>query len=53
MVKKGQKFKCGQCGVVVVVDEACGCNPCDIVCCGEPMKEVKPSPAAGAKKKAV
>lgn len=52
MAKKGTKYKCGQCGVVVVVDEACGCSPCDLLCCGEPMKEVK-APPAGAKKKAV
>ncbi len=52
MAKKGTKYKCGQCGVVVVVDEACGCSPCDLLCCGESMKEVK-APPAGTKKKAV
>lgn len=52
MAKKGQKFKCGQCGVVVMVDEGCGCTPCDLVCCGEPMKEVKPAPPAAKKKAA-
>ncbi|WXG44056.1 MAG: hypothetical protein WED04_08495 [Promethearchaeati archaeon SRVP18_Atabeyarchaeia-1] len=52
MAKKGQKFKCGQCGLVVMVDEACGCSQCDLVCCSQPMKEVKPPPP-GAKKKTV
>jgi len=41
MAKKGTKYKCDECGVVMVVDEPCGCAPCDLVCCGEPMKEVK------------
>ena len=35
--KRGDKFGCAECGLVVVVDEACGCATADIVCCGEPM----------------
>ncbi|OGD46831.1 hypothetical protein A3K79_02890 [Candidatus Bathyarchaeota archaeon RBG_13_46_16b] len=35
------KYKCDECGLVVVVDDPCGCSMCDLVCCGEPMKEVK------------
>ena len=50
LAKKGQKYKCGQCGVVVMVDEACGCTPCDLVCCGQPMKETKAPPVVGKKK---
>lgn len=42
MAKKGAKYKCEECGVVVMVDETCGCTPCDLVCCGVSMKEVKP-----------
>jgi hypothetical protein len=42
MAKKGTKYKCEECGLVVVVDEACGCSSCDLICCDEPMKEVKP-----------
>jgi hypothetical protein len=39
-MKKGDKWVCGQCGLVVTVDEACGCvDMCDIMCCGEPMKQ--------------
>lgn len=41
MAKKGTKYKCDECGLVVVVDEACGCGTCDLVCCEKPMKEVK------------
>ena len=42
MAKKGAKYKCEECGVVVVVDKNCDCAPCDLICCGEPMKEIKP-----------
>jgi hypothetical protein len=42
MAKKGAKYKCEECGVVMVVEDPCGCAPCDVVCCGVPMKEVKP-----------
>jgi hypothetical protein len=39
-MKKGDKWVCGQCGLVVTVDEVCGCvDMCDIMCCGEPMKQ--------------
>jgi hypothetical protein len=40
--KKGSRYKCDECGMVVVVDEACGCTECDLICCNVPMKEVKP-----------
>ncbi len=40
--KKGEKYECGECGVVVAVDKECGCDgACGIVCCGEPMKAKK------------
>lgn len=38
--KKGAKYACDVCGVVVTVDEACGCDPCDIACCGQDMKVI-------------
>jgi len=41
-VKKGDKYSCDVCGLVVSVDEACGCiDTCDIICCGEQMKAGK------------
>ena len=49
MAKKGEKYKCEECGLVVVVDNACGCSSCDLICCGEPMKPMK---GAKAKPKA-
>ena len=44
--KKGEKYKCEECGLVVLVDEPCGCET-ELVCCSAPMK-----PVAAAKPKA-
>jgi len=41
MVKKGKKYKCASCGLVVTVDKPCDCATCDVTCCGAPLKEVK------------
>jgi hypothetical protein len=41
LAKKGEKYKCEKCGLAVVVDEACGCTECDLICCEVPMKPVK------------
>lgn len=39
-IKKGDKYRCGVCGLVVKVDDTCDCvSMCDIVCCDEPMKK--------------
>jgi len=41
-VKKGDAYKCTVCGLVVSVDEVCGCvETCDILCCEKPMKPKK------------
>ena len=38
-VKRGDAYKCGVCGLVVTVDETCGCvDTCDLICCETPMK---------------
>jgi len=37
-----KKLKCEVCGLVVSVDELCNCvDVCDLICCGQNMKEVK------------
>jgi len=42
VVKKGDVYKCGVCGLAVTVDEVCGCvDYCDIICCEKPMKPKK------------
>ena len=41
-IKKGEAYKCGVCGLVISVDEVCGCvDTCDIICCEKPMKAKK------------
>ncbi len=39
--KKGDLLSCDACGLVVVVDEACGCETAAVVCCGKPMAQGK------------
>ena len=33
--------KCMKCNALVKVLEDCSCDDCGIICCGEPMKEVR------------
>lgn len=40
--KKGTRYACDECGMVVGVVDPCGCaDVCDLYCCGAPMKPVK------------
>jgi hypothetical protein len=39
--KKGEKYKCDEYGMAVLVEDVCSCEDCDIVCCSTPMKQVK------------
>lgn len=55
--KKGEKYACPECGLVVIIeDDGCECGECDVVCCEMPMElvmEKKPKKAmAKAPKKA-
>ena len=45
--KKGDHLSCKVCGLVLVVDKACGCATAEILCCKKPMAKGKPA----AKKK--
>jgi hypothetical protein len=48
--KEGDLLTCSVCGIVVVVDEACGCAMGEIICCmDKPMVKGKAA-AAKAKK---
>lgn len=41
-MKKGTKYACSACGMVVSVDTVCGCTEvCDLICCGKEMKVKK------------
>jgi len=58
LAKKGEKYKCEECGLIVVVEDPCGCEAVELLCCEVPMKSVKaaakakPKPKAKAKAKA-
>ncbi len=52
---KGDALTCTTCGLVVVVDEVCGCAEAhEVICCERPMKPVRTraKPAAARKPKA-
>jgi hypothetical protein len=49
--KKGEKYECEECGLVVLVEDPCGCSACELVCCAKPMKPVKPATAKPKPKK--
>jgi len=36
--KKVMQYVCDSCGMILVVEEACSCDCCDIICCGQDMK---------------
>jgi hypothetical protein len=40
--RKGSKYGCRLCGMVVSVVEDCGCRSIDLVCCATPMKKKRP-----------
>jgi hypothetical protein len=37
-VNEGDRLYCEVCGLVVTVDDACGCAACDIICCDTQMQ---------------
>jgi len=49
--KKGEKYKCEECGLVVVVEDPCGCEVVELMCCETPMKPVKKTVKAKPKAK--
>ena len=52
MAKKGEKYQCDECGLVVVIEDPCGCEEEELICCEAPMKPVKAKPKAKPKAKA-
>ncbi len=41
-LKAGARYVCDSCGLSMTVDNPCGCTDfCDIICCGEQMKQKK------------
>lgn len=41
VAKKGEQYKCNECGLVVVVQEPCDCIPCNLICCETTTAPVK------------
>lgn len=52
VMKKGDKYKCPDCGLVIVIEEECGCESCTLLCCDVPLKKVRAKAAAKPAKKA-
>jgi len=52
LAKKGEKYKCDECGLIVVVEDPCGCETVELICCEAPMKPVKAASKAKKTKKA-
>ena len=49
--KQGDVLSCSACGLIVTVDEICGCEETVLVCCDEPMVKGKAAAAKARKKK--
>jgi hypothetical protein len=45
--KEGDLYGCEECGMVVCVEDPCGCSACELICCDVPMTK-----KAGTAKKA-
>ena len=45
--KEGDRYSCEECGMVVAVEDPCGCSDCELICCDAPMTK-----KAGTAKKA-
>ena len=49
--KKGEEYKCEECGLVVLVENPCECDEtCELICCEQPMKPVKATAKSAAPK---
>jgi hypothetical protein len=51
--KQGDILSCSACGLVVTVDEVCGCIETVVVCCDQPMAKGKLAAGRARKKAAV
>jgi len=50
--KEGDLYSCEECGMVVAVEDPCGCSTCELICCDVPMKKETRKKAAASKAKA-
>jgi hypothetical protein len=52
LAKKGEKYKCEECELVVVIEDPCGCEEVELICCDAPMKPAKAKAKTKSKAKA-
>jgi len=50
--KEGDLYRCEECGMVVCVEDPCGCSTCDLICCDVPMTRKAGTAKTARKKKA-
>ena len=50
--KEGDLYSCTECGMVVCVEDPCGCSTCELICCDVPMKKKAGKAKTARKKKA-
>jgi hypothetical protein len=53
IAKEGDLYRCEECGMVVAVEDACGCETCELICCDVPMTKKAGAAKSKGKKKAV
>ena len=41
--RAGSRYGCSDCGIVVLLEEDCGCPTIELMCCGIPMKKKRPA----------
>ncbi len=51
--KEGDLYRCEECGMVVAVEDPCGCSTCELICCDVPMTKKAGTAKSARKKKAV
>jgi hypothetical protein len=50
--KEGDLYGCEECGMVVCVEDPCGCIDCELICCDVPMTKKAGTAKKGASSKA-
>ena len=38
MVAKGDLYECRDCGLIAMIEEPCGCQTINLICCGNRMR---------------
>jgi hypothetical protein len=52
IAKEGDLYRCEECGMVVSVEDPCGCASCELICCDVPMTRKAGTAKRAGKKKA-